>query len=560
MTSDFPVLAQTGPTVPPRSLEPQRPIPPLPVTPPVQQFPSPLVPPSSPPTRPPSPSGDRLRVERIEVVGSTVFSQAELAAVVRPYEQRELTFEELLEIRSAVTRLYTDRGYTTSGAILLPQAIADGVVRIQAVEGDLEQIEVRGLNNLRPGYVRDRLTLAARRPLNIPQLEAALQLLQLDPLFSSVKAELIAGSAPGRSALIVTLKEAAPVNYLAQIDNRNSPSVGSFGGVLGLGSLNLSGLGDRFNLELSKTAGVNQLALGYDVPLTPRDARLNLNLELSSTRIIEEPFESLNIGSRGFAASLGLRQPLLRTPTTEIGVGASLDLRYSKTLLDDLPFSFSLGPEAGESQVAVLRLTQDWVDRTPTRVFAARSQFSKGMDALGATVNNTGVDGRFFSWLGQFQWVQALNQSPNSPILITRFATQLTGDALLPLEQISVGGIDTVRGYRQNQRVGDSGILGSVELRLPLVRDLQGIGTIQLIPFFDVGSVWVNRAAIETPSFNRQISSPQTLASLGLGVRWQRGSQFSARLDWGIPLIKVNQEKNSLQDSGVTFAVQYRFF
>jgi hemolysin activation/secretion protein len=36
------------------------------------------------------------------------------------------------------------------------------------------------------------------------------------------------------------------------------------------------------------------------------------------------------------------------------------------------------------------------------------------------------------------------------------------------IEQFSLGGIDTVRGYRQNQIVADNGVFGSVELSVPL--------------------------------------------------------------------------------------------
>ncbi len=100
--------------------------------------------------------------------------------------------------------------------------------------------------------------------------------------------------------------------------------------------------------------------------------------------------------------------------------------------------------------VSVLRFYQEWVHRNTTQVLAARSQFSFGIDAFDATVNNTGTDGRFFSWLGQFQWVQQLSKRI---LLLTRITTQLTPDSLLSLEKFSIGGVDTVWGYRQNQLV-----------------------------------------------------------------------------------------------------------
>jgi hemolysin activation/secretion protein len=195
--------------------------------------------------------------------------------------------------------------------------------------------------------------------------------------------------------------------------------------------------------------------------------------------------------------------------------------------------------------VTVLRLSQDWEERSRQSVLAFRSQFSIGLDAFDATTNNTETDGRFFSWLGQFQWVQQL--SPRA-LLLTRVYAQLTPDSLLSLEQFSLGGIDTVRGYRQNQIVSDNGVFGSIELRVPLTSDPN---VLQISPFFDVGTTWNER------ELN---SDPATLASLGLGLRWLITPDLSVRLDYGIPLIESNNEGDTLQDNGIYFSIQYQPF
>jgi hypothetical protein len=55
------------------------------------------------------------------------------------------------------------------------------------------------------------------------------------------------------------------------------------------------------------------------------------------------------------------------------------------------------------AKVAAFRFSQEWLRRDINRVLAARSQFSLGLDAFNATINDTGTDGQFFAWLGQFQ-------------------------------------------------------------------------------------------------------------------------------------------------------------
>ena len=261
------------------------------------------------------------------------------------------------------------------------------------------------------------------------------------------------------------------------------------------------------------------------------------------SRIIAADFRDVGIRSEAQTYSFGCRQPLSRTPNSEFALSLGLDLRRSQTyILDDTPFSFTAGSEDGKSKVTVIRFSTDWVNRGVRQVLAARSQFSLGINAFDATINDTGTDGQFFSWLGQFQWVQQLSKRN---LLVARINAQLTPDSLLSLERFSIGGVG-IRGYGQNQLVADNGILSSVEVRIPLTFDAR---TLQLVPFFEIGKVWNNREIDPDPT---------SLASLGLGLSWLIQSNLALRLDYGIPLISVGDRGNSLQENGVYFSVRYQ--
>lgn len=133
-------------------------------------------------------------------------------------------------------------------------------------------------------------------------------------------------------------------------------------------------------------------------------------------------------------------------------------------------------------------------------------------------------------------------------MLLTRFDAQLTPDSLLSPERFSLGGVDTVRGYVQNQLVADNGILGSIELRIPLTADPN---LLQLTPFVDVGTGWNERAPDPDPS---------TLVGIGLGLRLLLDNSLSLRLDYGIPLISIDNKGDSLQDDGFYFSLRYQPF
>lgn len=500
--------------------------------------------PASPEATPPS--GESIFIKNIEVQGNTVL-QDEIAKLTQPYQNRSVTFEELLQLRSAIVQLYNKNGYITSGAFLPNnQDLNSGIVQIQVVEGEVEQIEIGGLRRLREGYVRSRLNRATSTPLNQKRLEEALQLLQLDPLIERVNAELLAGTTPGRNILRISFKEAPAFHAAFAVDNNQSPSNGSIQGSVSVSHDNLLGFGDRLSAQYGRTEGLNLYDINYTIPVNARNGTLNFRYNNGDSRVIEQDFRDVGIRSATQTYSLGFRQPLTRTPTSEFALGLSLELRRSQSyILNDIPFSFTTGTENGKAQVTVIRFSQDWVNRGTRRVLAARSQFSLGIDALGATTNNTGTDGRFFSWLGQFQWVQQL--SPRN-LLVARIDGQLTPNSLLSLERFSIGGVDTVRGYRQNQLVADNGISGSVEVRIPVTSDPR---VLQLAPFFEIGTAWNNRDID---------SNATTIASLGLGLRSLITPNLSMRLDYGIPLISVGDRGNSLQENGLYFSVRYQPF
>ena len=94
-----------------------------------------------PDTRGPMPTV-KVYVREILVLGNTVFTPQELAQVTDPYLNRELMSEDIESLRLALTLLYVKRGYSTSGTLVPDQAIADGVLRIQAIEGKLSRIDV----------------------------------------------------------------------------------------------------------------------------------------------------------------------------------------------------------------------------------------------------------------------------------------------------------------------------------------------------------------------------------------------------------------------------------
>ncbi|MEH2460455.1 MAG: ShlB/FhaC/HecB family hemolysin secretion/activation protein [Nostoc sp.] len=554
-TNNF-ILSQKLP--PPQDVQPPAPSPlpspelPQPLPPPAELFP-PSAPTPTPEEPLPGNFPQSIVVERFEVIGSTVFSAQELAKATAEFTKRPISLTEVYQARSKITDLYLKNGYITSGAYIPPQTIRSGVVKIQVVEGKLEDIQVTGTRRLNPNYVRSRLAIATSPPLNRQRLLEALQLLQLNPLIQNVSAELSAGSQNGVSLLEVKISEAKTFSSQIILDNGRSPSVGSFRRRLQLNEANLLGLGDALGVAYTNTDGSNSFDASYTLPLNPHNGTLSFNYGTTSSNVIEPPFNVLDIQSASRYYELTFRQPIFQTPTQEFAVGLTASRRESEAsyspLGERLAFPGLGADEQGRTKVSALRFFQEWTSRNSHEVIALRSQFSLGIDALNPTINQNPPDSRFFAWQGQAQWARLL--APET-LLLLRLNTQLASRTLLPLEQFGLGGQDSIRGYRQDYLLTDNGTFVSAEVQVPILRLPQIDSTLQVVPFADFGIGW-NSSSVKNPDHN-------ILAAVGLGLRWSQSDRFTVRLDWGIPLVSVDSNERTLQENGLYFSLFYNPF
>ena len=491
---------------------------------------------------------EEIIVKKFQVVGSSVFSTRELNKAIKSYRNRPLTLPELFQARSIITKLYTDQGYVNSGAYIPPQELNDGTVKIAVLEGKLEGINVSGTKHLSKKYISSRIENAASTPVNVDSLLAALQLLRLDPLIENVSAELSAGIRPGTSLLDIQVEEADVFNISTSFNNNRSPSVGTNQRSVGLNHGNLFGIGDKLNLNYTNTDGSDSFDFAYAVPVNAKNGTIKAGFGTNSNDVIEDPFTALDIESQSRYYELNLRQPLILKPTQELALGMSFSRIESDTQLGGDEFFLSRGAnEEGETRISAIRLFQEYVNRDDQKVLAFRSQFSIGIDAFNATSNENEPDSTFFAWRGQSQWVRKLDEDF---LFLLRGDLQFSGGALVPLEQFRVGGVNSARGYRQDLVLGDNGIFASAELRIPIIRFKKIDSLVQVAPFFDVGTVW--------NSDDLEINN-STLPALGVGLNFSRGNNFNARLDWGIPLVDIETESNSLQEDGIYFSLDYSF-
>ncbi|NJN22092.1 MAG: ShlB/FhaC/HecB family hemolysin secretion/activation protein [Leptolyngbya sp. RL_3_1] len=640
------------------------------------------------------PEADQIFVQQFQILGSTVFSQQDLAEAAltavgldpreiltspgsRVLATRGLTLAELVQAADAITQLYLDAGYISSGAYLDQTSVESGSPVVQIIEGQLEAIavtlavpqqtiaiqaipeslrspqpipweqslgglndagiilddadlqavdltaigadsradllgdptnltlavaqqvvaapysvlnpdstarqsiplperttpaslrfdpateawqaeyaphlgtrwlEFTGIHPLDPGYISSRLALAGEAPLNINRLVEGVQLLQLDPIIDQIATEIIEGSGLGTSRLNVRATQADTDQFQFSYDNSRSPSVGSIRQGARFSQGNLLGLGDRFQLSAGRSQGSEDWDVLYTLPLSPYNTTLTFNVGASSGEILDTLFSSLDILSSTRYTDITLRQPLYQTPTDEFALSLGLShTEAQSTFLGGLGFPTAGADSDGFLRITALRFGQDWVRREANQVIALQSTFSLGLDTFGATVNDEPPDTRFQSWQGNAQWARLL--APDL-LLLVRGSLQFADRELPPTEQISIGGVSTVRGYRQNTLLTDNGWTASAELQIPVLRIPEIDGLLQIAPFFDAGGGSFSPFRSSTTTLDAD-----TIASIGLGIIWKQSDYLNARLDWGYRLSPITYETNTLQESGIHFSI-----
>ena len=246
-------------------------------------------------------------------------------------------------------------------------------------------------------------------------------------------------------------------------------------------------------------------------------------------------------------------QPIYRTLEQEVALGAFYSDRETETFLLGTPFSFTNGVADARSRVRAVRLTADWVYRSEAQVLSARVLFKQGLDLPGVTVNPNLADGLFFTRFLQAQWVRRLSNAGNQ--IVFRYDRQFSNGKLLPSDKFALGGVDSVRGYRENRLVKDQGWFASLEYRHPVARWVPGFlstrnedGVVQLVAFTDRGRAYDDQ---ELPT-----SFPDRLSSVGVGVRWDLTPGIYMRFYYAKALEKITVPDADPQDRGLHFIDQ----
>ncbi len=464
----------------------------------------------------------------------------EISDLANSYLERKIQVSELLKLKESINQLFAINGYINSGVTIPDQQISNGKIDFRLVEGEISNLAVE--SELRTRYVEGRINIT--EPFNLVSLQQSLKLLEKDPFVKRIDANITPGKVPGQADLTLAVDTHPKLNLGFYVANDRSPSIGSYNAAFSFETQNLTGWGETLKLKTSATEGLDSHDARFKIPFNRYDHSISVFYSLSDSAVIEEPFDEIDVKSETESFGINLNFPIRKTLASNIDLQLTFETRKNDTSLLGLPFSFSEGAVNGESKVSPVRLALLYSATAVNQAIAARLSISRGTNAFDATENRDQADGDFTSYLAQAQFS---HQFSDQFYVTTKLLAQRSTSALLSIEKFSLGGISSVRGYRENQIVRDNAYLATVETRFRPDTEQ----AIELIGFFDWGSGKNHEEAIA--------QGKDIIYSAGIGISYQGVKGLTADVFYAHAFKDFEATEKDLQDEGSHFRLKYNY-
>lgn len=488
----------------------------------------------------------KITIHQFKYKGNSIFTKEEIDAVLEPFIGQSIFTSELVKIEEAITKLYSDANYTTSGASIIPKNFdpEKATIEFLIVEGEITEIKVTGATRLVP-YIKQQLGPLRDKPLNRIKLFNYLRFLLDKQIIKKLSVNIQRGGRLDQNILLVKVEAGHAVEGTVSLNNGRSSSIGTVERGGSLTHWNLLGSGDTLSVNYRNTDGSNLVSVDYSLPVTPKDGTLSLGVFIGKSTVVEKPFDQFNLDTNSQEFSVNFRQPLLRRSSNskleEFAVSLGVDRRESEDTFDGIPFPLSDGPDFnGKYRSTVLSIGQDYALRSRKNILLLNSEFRFGLP-VGTKNDPFFVDGAFFKVRGQGVFARRINDRVLS---LSRGIIQFSDRDLAGSEQFFLGGIGTVRGTRTAENARNNGYAFTQEVRF-LVFEAKN-HRMEIAPFIDVGGAWNGS--------NQFLEKPVFVGSVGMSLYYQFSDRIRASIQYGYPVFGDFSRK----DNSVFFSAQFR--
>lgn len=517
-----------------------------------------------------------FEIDRYQVEKNTVLPMEKVSEIVSAYTGLKQRFADVEKARLALERAYHQAGYPTVLVTVPEQTIEGGVVRLEVIESTLGQVEIVGNRYFMHRYILNRLpSLRPAALLYEPAVTEELNRINANPDLE-VTPVLSVGEIPGTVDLKLQVDDRLPLHGALEWNNRGTPNTPRH---RLSATLQYSNLFDRDHIGTFQTTQTPEdwgevavYSVSYLIPLQRRGHLIAVYAARSDSKsVLDGSSVSIVTGDIAFAGNstiVGGRY-IFSLPEKE---GArdqlSFGIDYKRLGQNQADFTGDPGappvlitPHLYYAPLSAAYTGSRFDERQATTFSASLRGYVAGM-VPGGNKDDFAGDARepddpnnlptFFDNIpanrqgssGTFAVLQAgiehTRQLPERFVLTGKVDGQLATEPLISAEQYFAGGIDTVRGYLENEGLGDDALHGSIELLsspLPEIFPPSWKQNLRLAVYYDAAYLWVR----EAPAGQKDRFA---LAGFGLGMRLGLTDYIQARLDhaWAIRETRLTEK------------------
>ncbi|WP_165912098.1 ShlB/FhaC/HecB family hemolysin secretion/activation protein [Novosphingobium sp. PhB165] len=470
----------------------------------------------------------------VEVRGLPLLANPAFDAAMRPYLNRPLTRGDLNAIVRVVQDAYRTGDHPFVDVGVPPQNVQSGVVQVVVTEYRVGAIDVTGNRHFSSNLIRGMSDLRTGEVLTLPRLREALDDYNQNP-FLTVDGVVRPGQETGTTDLVLEAHDRLPVRVYAGYDNQGVPTLGRDEWFVGFNWGNVLGTGQILSYQFTRSfKGEYTSHSASDViPITPDD-----RLMIFGAYAIQKPEFSDLFNSEGHSGQVSARfVHNMRGPgTVRTSIQVGIDYKRANSNLEFLGFRL-LDSAVEVFQVPVI-FTGTINDRHGQTVLENQTVISPG----NVTSHNTDADLQQLVPYGKATYaydrisITRTTYLPHGINWVVRGMAQFATSNLPYSEQLSAGGLGSVRGYDPNAALGSQGFLAKTELNSPafhlLAKSGQFEDQMQLGVFVDYGKVWQQRRLPDSPK-NAE------LVSVGAKAHYTVGRYLDLELDLGQQLKKA---------------------
>jgi hemolysin activation/secretion protein len=457
-----------------------------------------------------------------------------LLAQVKPSTLGAQSIDIVCDLRDAANAVLRSDGYI-AGVQVPAQDVTSGDLRFTVIAGRITDVTVRGDVGRYRDSLRPRIEqLKALFPLNQRDVERILLLAGDVPGLDVNLGLKNAGTTPGELSADLNV-DATSMVLLSNVQNPGSRQLGREIGTLRAEFYGLTGMADLSFVSFSNSFDFDEqhiLQVGHEVELSASGLRLGVRGNFAQS---QPDIEGLNLKTQSIIAGVDFKFPFVRRVRQSLsgGIGFEYVNQRTKTFAggNGVPFSrdrISVAYARIDGSARSLRS-----DGSSNWTLDGGIELRKGLGIFGNTPLRMVVDNFAASRFDGDSEATVVRGTLDGTLRFSK-AVSLTGsvfgqwanNALLNIEEFSIGNLTYGRGYDPGANGADRTIAFRIEPRVRMV-DTDRI-KVELSTFYDNIRIW--------NLDNGTLENKRTLESIGGGVRVMADNRFILDLTYAKPL------------------------